>query len=72
MPTWKNTVKNDFENTLFLEYPLLAEIKQDMYDHGAFYAAMSGSGSTIFGLFKNEVSPTDAWANFVKWEGFIP
>jgi len=72
MPTWKSTIKNDFENTLFIEYPLLAEIKQDMYDLGAVYAAMSGSGSTIFGLFKNEVSPKDTWANLAKWEGFIP
>lgn len=72
MPTWKHTIKNDFEKALFVEYPLLAEIKQDMYDLGAEYAAMSGSGSTIFGLFKNKVSPKDAWTNFVKWEGFIP
>lgn len=72
MPTWKHTIKNDFEKALFVEYPLLAEIKQDMYDLGAEYAAMSGSGSTIFGLFKNEVSPKDAWTNFIKWEGFIP
>jgi len=70
--TWKHKVKNDFENMLFLEYPLLAELKQDMYNLGAVYAAMSGSGSTIFGLFKNEVSQKDSWANFVKWEGFIP
>jgi len=70
--TWKHTIKNDFENGLFVEYPLLADIKQEMYDLGAEYAAMSGSGSTIFGLFKNEVSPKDSWTNFAKWEGFIP
>lgn len=72
MSTWKLTIKNDFENTLFVEYPLLAKIKENMYDLGAVYAAMSGSGSTIFGLFENEVSPKDTWANFAKWEGFIP
>ena len=72
LPTWKDTIKNDFEKTLFIEYPLLAEIKQNMYDLGAVYAAMSGSGSTIFGLFENEVSPKDSWTNFIKWEGFIP
>jgi len=70
--TWKNTIKNDFEKNLFVEFPLLAEIKQDMYDLGAVYAAMSGSGSTIFGLFKNEVSPIDKWTNFAKWDGLIP
>lgn len=72
MPTWKHRIKNDFEKALFVEYPLLAEIKQDMYDLGAVYAAMSGSGSTIFGLFNKEVSLKDSWANFLKWEGFIP
>jgi 4-diphosphocytidyl-2-C-methyl-D-erythritol kinase len=72
MPTWKHTIKNDFEKALFVEYPLLAEIKQDMYDLGAVYAAMSGSGSTIFGLFNKEVSPKDSWSNFLKWEGLIP
>jgi len=72
MPTWKHTIKNDFEKTLFVEYPLLAEIKQDMYEMGAIYAAMSGSGSTIFGLFENEVSPKETWTKFTIWEGFIP
>lgn len=70
--TWKDTVSNDFEKTLFLEYPVLADIKQKMYDLGAVYAAMSGSGSAIYGLFKNEVSPLASWTNFTKWEGFIP
>ena len=72
LSTWKDTIKNDFEKNLFIEFPLLAEIKQNMYDLGAVYAAMSGSGSTIFGLFENEVSPKDSWANFVTWEGLIP
>lgn len=70
--TWKDHVSNDFEKTLFHEYPILGRLKEDMYDLGAVYAAMSGSGSTIFGLFKKEVSPKDSWANFIKWEGFIP
>ena len=43
---------NDFENMVFEAYPDLAEIKQSLYDNGADYAAMSGSGSTIFGVYK--------------------
>lgn len=43
---------NDFENTVFEAYPDLAGIKQSLYDNGADYAAMSGSGSTIFGVYK--------------------
>lgn len=51
---WRSLLKNDFEEHLFVKYPLLSEIKQQLYDAGATYAAMSGSGSTIFGIFKNK------------------
>lgn len=49
--TWKHTIKNDFEDSVFPNHPELTAIKQTLYDMGALYAAMSGSGSTIFGLF---------------------
>lgn len=48
---WKNYMYNDFEKTIFESHPLLANIKEMMYTQGALYAAMSGSGSTIFGIF---------------------
>jgi len=48
---WKNSVKNDFETTVFRIYPQIERIKSRMYDAGAAYAAMSGSGSAVFGLF---------------------
>lgn len=54
--TWREELVNDFENSVFSKLPLLAEVKQAMYDVGAIYAAMSGSGSTIFGIF-NEQPP---------------
>ena len=44
---------NDFEESIFENHPLLGEIKQELYHQGAAYAAMSGSGSTIFGLFRS-------------------
>jgi len=53
---WKNYVRNDFEVKLFERYPLLQEIKQIMYDNGALYAQMSGSGSTIYGFFEKEIN----------------
>ena len=49
---WKNLVVNDFEATVFKLHPELAAIKQSLYDSGATYAAMSGSGSAIFALYK--------------------
>lgn len=52
---------NDFETTVFARYPQLADIKKRLLDAGAVYAAMSGSGSTIFGLFKDDAEGrTDA------------
>ncbi len=48
---WKNHVKNDFEASIFPNYPILGKIKELLYEQGADYAAMSGSGSTLFGIF---------------------
>ena len=45
---------NDFEETVFSHHPMIAEIKKRLLDAGAYYASMSGSGSTVFGLFKND------------------
>lgn len=49
--TWKDTVVNDFEVSVFAKYPEIAAIKDMMYDIGAKYASMSGSGSSVFGIF---------------------
>jgi len=49
---WKDCVFNDFEPSVFAKYPLLADIKEKLYSLGAEYAAMTGSGSTIYGLFR--------------------
>lgn len=52
---------NDFEQTVFPLHPEIAEIKKRLQDAGAMYAAMSGSGSTVFGLFENDAEGrTDA------------
>ncbi|MBC8112680.1 MAG: 4-(cytidine 5'-diphospho)-2-C-methyl-D-erythritol kinase, partial [Verrucomicrobia bacterium] len=53
---WKNLLKNDFETPLFEKYPVLSTIKNQLYRTGALYASMSGSGSTVFGIFEEEVS----------------
>lgn len=50
---WQTSVKNDFERSVFAAHPRLKEIKEQLLASGATYAAMSGSGSTIFGIFKD-------------------
>lgn len=51
---WKNRVKNDFETSIFMNYPEVEDVKSTLYDKGAEYAAMTGSGSTTFGLFSTK------------------
>lgn len=49
---WKGRLVNDFESTVFACHPSLAKVKESLYDRGAVYAAMSGSGSACFGIFR--------------------
>ncbi len=51
--TWRENVVNDFEAYAFAKYPTLAEIKKCLYDRGALYASMTGSGSALYGIFPN-------------------
>ena len=48
---WRNVITNDFEPYVFRTYPKVAAIKQTLYDMGAIYASMSGSGSAVYGIF---------------------
>jgi 4-diphosphocytidyl-2-C-methyl-D-erythritol kinase len=52
--TWKTDLGNDFEKTVFAVHPALAQVKAALYQRGALYAAMSGSGSACFGIFPKE------------------
>lgn len=49
---WDGTLVNDFEETVFAKHPELAAIKRSLYDSGAVYASMSGSGSALFALYR--------------------
>lgn len=69
--TWKREVKNDFEATLFIKYPLLDKIKAELYEQGASYAAMSGSGSTLFGIFESERDLKRHFSRFNVWQGLL-
>ena len=52
--TWRHELVNDFEESVFALHPEIGAVKQRLYDLGAVYAAMSGSGSALFGIFKKE------------------
>jgi 4-diphosphocytidyl-2-C-methyl-D-erythritol kinase len=52
--TWKNVIKNDFELSVFKQYPQIENIKNILYENAAVYSAMSGSGSTVYGIFEKE------------------
>ena len=56
MEEWKNVLKNDFETGIFQKFPEIEHIKTKLYQSGAVYACMSGSGSTVFGVFDKEVN----------------
>ncbi|HJW17672.1 MAG TPA: 4-(cytidine 5'-diphospho)-2-C-methyl-D-erythritol kinase [Flavisolibacter sp.] len=56
VPTWKDSLTNDFEVPVFQEYPAIKELKELLYNKGAVYASMTGSGSTVFGLFEKPLS----------------
>lgn len=53
--TWKEELVNDFEQPLFIKYPAITAVKAALYSAGATYAAMTGSGSTVFGIFDQSV-----------------
>lgn len=53
---WKDHLKNDFEEVIFSQHPEIKSIKEKLYKRGAVYASMSGSGSTVYGLFKKDIS----------------
>jgi 4-diphosphocytidyl-2-C-methyl-D-erythritol kinase len=53
--SWKVELVNDFEKPVFTLYPAVEKIKNDLYEFGALYASMTGTGSTVFGLFEKTI-----------------
>ena len=73
LSTWRDTVRNDFETALTPTYPVLADIRQQLYAAGAAYASLSGSGSAVYGLWPaGQALPELAWpATFTVWRGLL-
>ncbi len=68
---WKGLILNDFETFAFRKYPLIGELKEELYKSGAFFSLMSGSGSTVYGLFSEKPKIPGSLKDFVIWEGVI-
>lgn len=68
--SWKDELVNDFEKAVFAKYPELERVKDELYAHGAVYAAMTGSGSTLFGIFESEIQSIQ-WSQKVKYETYL-
>ncbi len=66
---WKGEVENDFEKAIFINYPEIKQIKDELYQVGAIYAAMSGSGSSIYGIFKEQPNLSESLKKHLYWEG---
>lgn len=66
---WKRNIVNDFEEVIFLKYPILRKIKRQLYDYGAVYASMSGSGSAIYGVFEQKPALTNLFKEYKVWQG---
>ena len=68
---WKTELVNDFEASIFKNHPAIAEIKEKMYSAGAYYAAMSGSGSSVFGLFDKKPENLTWQEDYFVFEGVL-
>lgn len=66
---WSSAFYNDFEDLCFMEYPVLKKVKERIYESGAFFSLMTGSGSTVFGVYEDELMAQKLMNEF-KNEGF--
>ncbi len=66
---WKKYIFNDFETPVFAAFPAIKNIKESLYQEGATFASMSGTGSTVYGLFKKNIVPELNFPSsyFLKW-----
>ncbi|KAA9332199.1 4-(cytidine 5'-diphospho)-2-C-methyl-D-erythritol kinase [Hymenobacter busanensis] len=71
--TWRDTVVNDFEASLAPKFPVLAQLKEQLYAAGAAYASLSGSGSAVFGLWPGQSAPPKLAlkADYEVWDGVL-
>jgi 4-diphosphocytidyl-2-C-methyl-D-erythritol kinase len=66
---WKKKLKNDFEKSIFHLYPQIRYIKDKLYNQGALYASMSGSGSSVYGIYKETPVIPEEFLEYFTWCG---
>lgn len=64
---WKYLIKNDFESSIFPKYPIIEQIKNQLYELGASYVSMSGSGSSVYALFKQPIDLNGCFDGCYVW-----
>lgn len=68
---WQNALVNDFEEVAFLKYPILQTIKDTLLINGAVYASLTGSGSALYGIFKQPVNMNKCFPDYFIWNGIL-
>jgi 4-diphosphocytidyl-2-C-methyl-D-erythritol kinase len=68
---WRRHIFNDFEEYAFTKHPVIGMIKDELYSSGALFSLMSGSGSSVYGIFKEKPDLPQRLKEFEIWEGFI-
>ncbi len=68
---WKQFLKNDFEPSVFNQYPLLGDMKKVIEEAGAMYCAMSGSGSSLYGIFDSANMAEDLERQFLQYDHYV-
>jgi 4-diphosphocytidyl-2-C-methyl-D-erythritol kinase len=68
---WKDLIINDFEDYAFERFPFIEMLKTELYRSGAIFSLMSGSGSSVYGIFRNRHSLPEKLNKYIIWQGFL-
>jgi 4-diphosphocytidyl-2-C-methyl-D-erythritol kinase len=66
---WKDRIVNDFEDYAFKIHPVIGNLKSELYNSGAIFSLMSGSGSSVYGIFSKKPQLPESLLKYVIWEG---